>query len=327
MIGLARRLGDSGKALGRAAERFALAPASPYPLAIFRIGLSALALVQLALIRPYVQQLYGNFGFIQWAILETSPGLWVPSVGKLCVLLQGYGVSSAACLDGVFAIFALALVGLALGWKTRVFAAIAWVAHTLTINSGYLSLYGFDTMMQLCLFYFVWMPVGAAISVDSWRRAKPVVPTVGAGLALRTFQIHLCIIYLDAGVGKLRGQQWRNGEAIWRAFSSPDFATFDFSWLARVPALALFLTWTTLIIEIGYAPFIWSRRTRPWWIVLTVVLHLGIAVTLGLWMFSLVMMLMTVCAFGLPLLFAPAGRASPVPPPAASPDPVLSCPA
>jgi hypothetical protein len=319
----ARRLARGARDSLEAATRFALTPASPRPLAFFRIGLCALALVKLAILGPYMQQLYGNYGLVQWAILETSPGLWVPSIGKLCVFLQRYGISSATCLNGVFAIFALALLGLGLGWKTRVFAVIAWLAHTLTVNSGYMSLYGIDTMIQLSLFYFVWMPVGAAVSLDAWRRGKPVVPTAAAGLALRTLQLHMCIIYFDAGLGKLRGAQWRNGEAMWRALTSADFAIFDFSWLARVPSVAVFLCWATMVIEIGYPLFIWSRRTRPWWIVLTVVLHLGIAATLGLWMFSLMMILMTVSVFGVPLFMEPGARAPSASSAGASSEPVV----
>jgi hypothetical protein len=48
--------------------------------------------------------------------------------------------------------------------------------------------------------------------------------------------------------------------------------------------------------------FIWLRSLRPWWVAATVGLHLGIGVTMGLWMFSVMMILMTMSAFGLPPL-------------------------
>jgi hypothetical protein len=306
-----RRFQAIARGLGEAGGRFAFAPVPPHPLGLFRIAVSVVALVQLRLLWPYLHQLYGNFGFVQWVILETSPETWLPSIGKICLILQPYGVSSAACVKGVFGVYALSLVGLALGWKTRLFAIVAWLSHALTINSGYLSLYGVDTMIHICLFYFVWMPVGAAFSIDNGLRRQPAASTVGAGIALRTLQFHLCIIYLNAGTAKMRGAQWWNGEAIWRAFMNPEFGVFDFSWLARVPAAAVLLGWSTLLIEVGYPFFIWPLRVRPWWVAATVGLHLGIAVTMGLWMFSVMMIVMTMSAFGLPMMIPSRNKAEP----------------
>jgi hypothetical protein len=58
-----------------------------------------------------------------------------------------------------------------------------------------------------------------------------------------------------------------------------------------------------MLIEVGYSFFIWLRSLRPWWVAATVGLHLGIGVTMGLWMFSVMMILMTMSAFGLPMMF------------------------
>src|SRR5262249_53984039 len=94
------------------------------------------------------------------------------------------------------------------------------------------------------------------------------------------------------------GEQWRNGEAIWRALEWPTMAFFDFSWLAAVPWLALMICWGTLVVEVGYAFFIWPRRTRKLWLLATVGLHAGIGLTMGLVFFSAVMIVLNVAAFG-----------------------------
>jgi hypothetical protein len=292
----------TGARLRRAADRFLFRPAAPHPLALFRLGVTALALVQVWILWPYVLQLYGNFGFVQWALTEAGTESWMPSIGKLCLLLQPYGVSSSACVHGVFAVYAVGLAGLALGWKARFWAVIAWLAHSLTINTGYFSVYGVDTMIQICLFYCVWMPVGAAWSLDQWLLRRPAAPAVGARLALRVLQIHLCLIYLDAGVAKMRSIQWWNGDAIWRVLMQPQFAVVDVSWLPRVPLVAMIVCWSVLLIETGYPILIWPRRTRRLWVVATLGLHLGIGFFMGLWLFALIMIIMTVSAFG----FSPA---------------------
>jgi hypothetical protein len=254
---------------------------------------------------PYLLQLYGNYGFIQWAVIETAADMWLPSIGKLCLLLQPLHVSSSACVYGVFALYGASLGGLLIGWRTRLFAICAWLLHSLTVNSGYISLYGVDTMLHICLFYCVWMPVGDAFSLDRRLRREPAAPSVMARISLRTLQIHLCIIYLSTAIAKLRGVQWRSGEAIWRAAMQPQFAVFDISWLASVPFAARLICWWVILLEFGYAFFVWPTRTRQFWIVGIVALHVGIGIVLGLWLFSAMMIVMNVAAFGFDQLRQP----------------------
>jgi hypothetical protein len=259
-------------------------------------------MVQVFVLWSYLLQLYGNFGFVQWAVIETGTDLWVPSIGKLCLVLQPYGISSTFCVYGVFALYILSLAGLFLGWKARAFGAAAWLLHGLTVNSGYLSLYGVDTMIHICLFYCVWMPVGDAFSLQQLLFGKSATPSFMARISLRTLQVHLCIIYLSTGIAKIRGTQWRNGEAIWRALMQPQFSVFDMSWLASVPFIAKMICWEVIVLELGYAFLIWNCKTRPVWVALIIGLHLSIGIFMGLWMFSALMIIMNGTAFGFDLV-------------------------
>ena len=46
------------------------------------------------------------------------------------------------------------------------------------------------------------------------RRTREVPPSSTANLAIRLIQVHMCIIYLFSGIGKLQGEPWvdRRGE-------------------------------------------------------------------------------------------------------------------
>jgi hypothetical protein len=283
-------------------ERFIADGADPYALGFFRIAVSVVAIIQVFILWPYLLQLYGNFGFIQWALIETETDTWLPSVGKLAILLQPYRVSSSACVQGVFVFYALSLLGLLVGWKTRLFAISSWLAHTLAVNSGYISLYGVDTMIHICLFYCAWMPVGHCFSLDQNYRQGPVSPSFFAGISMRTLQLHLCIIYFSTGLAKVKGLQWWTGDALWRAFMQPQFSVFDLSWLAWAPWLAQIGCWLVMLIEVGYPFLIWPAKSRPIWVIATIALHLGIGMIMGLWMFSIMMIVMTFSAFGLRLI-------------------------
>ncbi|MFP2905605.1 HTTM domain-containing protein [Pyxidicoccus sp. 3LFB2] len=282
--------------VGGAARDFWLRPAAPDALAFLRIVVAAIALLQLVQLWPHLLELYGNSGFIQWVVVEAGSTNWVPSVAKLALALHEYGVRAATTVYWVFGVYGVALVGLLVGWRTRLCALVAWMAHALTSNSGYMSLYGVDTMLHVLFVYLFVFPCNGRWSLDA--KANRVVPTPALWrIGMRTVQLHLCLIYLNTGLGKAQGSQWWDGEAIWRAVMQPQFASFDLSWLAQVPLIPLVAGWGVLLVEVGYAVAIWVRPLRMPWLWATLSLHLGIAVCMRLWLFSFTMMAFNLAAF------------------------------
>jgi hypothetical protein len=293
-----RRLAD-------AATDFVAAPASPRPLAVLRIGVCAVLLVQGLLIAGSLMDLYGPDGIIKWSIADKMATLGAPRLRWIANMLAPFDVSPEATVHGVFLVYMAALACLALGWRTRLAAVVAWLTHLSMNVTGTASTYGVDNFANIALFYMVWMPVGDCASLDRKAGRCSGAPSPAARLSLRVLQIHLCIIYLDSGLTKadvgelLEGEfgDWWTGQAIWDAFTLPEFGPFDFFWLARVPWLAMLLGWATLVIEIGYPFLVWPRRTRKWWAGATVAMHLGIAVILDLWTFSALLIVLTWSAF------------------------------
>jgi hypothetical protein len=187
---------------------------------------------------------------------------------------------------------------LLLGWQTRVMAFQAWFTGLVLCHSSILTTYGVDAFANIALFYCVLMPVGASMSLDRVTGRASGQATTSARLFLRLLQLHMCVVYLTAGLSKARGEQWWNGEAVWRALNMPQFSTFDMSWLANFPWVMLLASWGTLLIETGYPIGIWPARLRPWWLLAIVGMHLGIAVFMRLWLFSALLIVLNVSAFG-----------------------------
>jgi hypothetical protein len=220
--------------------------------------------------------------------------------------LAPLGVSADACVRGVFLLYLAGLGALLTGWRTRISAAVVWLTHLALNTTGTVSIYGVDAFANLALFYCVWMPVGHAFSADVAAGRVSGEPSFGARLGLRVLQLHLCIAYLASGLEKVVGEQWRTGEAVWLALMQPALGQLDFSWMASAPWVALLACWGTLVVEIGYAFFVWPRRTRKAWALATIGLHAGIAVFMGLVSFSAVMAVLTLSAFLVPAEPAPA---------------------
>jgi len=290
---------------------FLTAPASPRPLAVLRIGLAAVLLLQALSIAGSIQELFGDRSIVQWSALRGDGagmgyhGL-VPRVSDLAGLLAPLGISTAACVRGIFLTYVFALGCLLIGWRSNIVAAVAWLAHLMLCASGYMTIYGVDQFANIALFYCVWMPVGAALSCDVSAGRASDAPSIPARIGLRVLQVHLCLVYLTSGIEKAKFSQWWNGDAIWLSVNLPEMAQFDMTWLAYVPWLAVLLGWGTLAIELGYAFLVWPRRTRKWMVLAALSLHLGIAVTLGLISFSAVMGVLSIAAFLIPAEAAPA---------------------
>jgi hypothetical protein len=159
------------------------------------------------------------------------------------------------------------------------------------------ALFGLDKVIAMLTLYLAIGPSGKALSVDSWlarRRAKTLTalaPSVAANFALRLIQIHMCIIYLFAGASKLQGQSWWNGRAMWLAFGNLEYQSVDMTWTAWHPWAIEFLSHFTLFWELSFSVLIWIPILRPLVLFGALVLHLGIGATMGLWTFSLAMLI------------------------------------
>jgi hypothetical protein len=240
-----------------------------------------------------------------------------------------FHVTDPGAMVAVHAAIMLIVFLFTIGFCTRVTSVLTWFGMLSYIHRSPTTVFGVDTMMTIALLYLMIGPSGAALSVDRlikrwWltrralRQARlareegsgsgavhipplPVQPQVSANLAMRLFQIHVCIIYLAAGLSKLQGRSWWTGEAIWGTLANYEFAPMQYpfykSFLVFLSEHRLFWeifmtagTVFTLAFEIGFAFLVWNRHTRWVIIAMAVTLHGGIGLFMGLKTFSLMML-------------------------------------
>ncbi|XXX72453.1 HTTM domain-containing protein [Sorangium sp. So ce134] len=301
MNGHAARRFAARAALARAwpaLERFAFAPASAMPLAALRIGLASVLLLQAAMVGPALLELYGRSGILQGPLNDALARTDLIRVGWLIDRLAPLGIRASSVVTVTGALYALALLALLVGWRARAAAALAWLTHLALMMTAESTNYGADNYANIFLFYLVWMPSGAALSLDRRLARAPAAPPATTRLSLRVVQMHLCISYLASGLWKASGEQWWNGEAIWRSVMLPAYRQYDFSWLADHTWIPMIAGWLVVLIEVGYAFFIWPRRSRRVWVAAILALHVGIAVFMGLVVFGALMAALTLAAFG-----------------------------
>lgn len=211
-----------------------------------------------------------------------------------------YLPETPAFIQGVQAVFLLAMLCLVLGLGTRIATILAWVGHVSYLQRGMVIYSGMDAVLLTLLVYLCFAPAGAVASLDAWLRSKrraggnmQAEPSVSAGIVLRLIQVHLCFIYFCAGTAKLQGPTWWNGTAGYLTMMSPEYGAWDMGWLARHEILWQIVSITggffTLAVEIGLPFLIWHRALRPLVLVAALWLHLAVAMTTGLSAFQAAM--------------------------------------
>lgn len=208
------------------------------------------------------------------------------------------------------------------GLWTRVTSVLTWIGSLMYLHRIMQPgmLFGMDTMTNIGLFYLMFAPCGAALSLDRWlqlRRerqrlgdkyvSQPPQPRVSATFATRLLQINFCLIYFAAGTSKLMGTSWWNGTAPNGFLLNYSFAPFDvYYYVVFLNTLVKHrFLWElfcaigvvgTLFLELGFPFLVWNRHSRWFMVCGSVVFHTMIALLMGLVTFSL-MMLVLLLAF------------------------------
>ena len=209
-------------------------------------------------------------------------------------------------------------------------APVAFLLTASFANRNPAALYGFDQVLGFVTLYLSVNPGHGWLSVDRWREfrrcqknagsggvkdSEIVVsrPSVSANIATRLIQLHLCLIYLVAGLAKLKGAAWWSGVAFWGAIGNLEYQTLDMTWLVDWPMIVSLLTVSALAWEISYAALVWNRWTRPLVLAFGVMVHAGIAICFGMMTFGLAMIVANV-AFVSPKVIRSVARWQPADP-------------
>lgn len=289
----------AGSGLSDRIYSFFFQPASARPLAVLRIGLSAILIVQSFLMHKSFLFFFARTGLVQGEISSTLNDPSVPRLNWLIELLSHGGLSENMCLVGLGFLYVFSLFFLMCGLCTRWSAFLAWFLNWSFMNTGYSGSYGADMYAHFLLFYLIWIPCGQNYSLDRIFKRVSGQASYQARLGLRVVQLHMCVSYLASGLEKATGPGWWNGEVLWSALNTPGYSIVDLHWLAHFPFLPRVGGWIVLAIEIFYCFLVWPPKTRSWWVFATCLLHVGIAIFLKLPVFGILMCIPTLALFGL----------------------------
>ena len=277
--GVSRDLRD----LAAAWDRFWLAPLAPDTLGILRIATGLMLLYSHAVWSLALDEFFTEGGWQPAEFVAASTRgagwsywWWVPDR----LIWPVHWVSLAV------------LAAYAAGLLTRV---TKWLAVVVVLSYAQRTPYanfGLDQISGMLALYLALGPCGARWSVDAWlgrTGAAASAPTAAARLATRLIQVHLCVIYLYAGLAKLKGTAWWNGEAIWMTLANEEYQSLDLTLLAWHPRLTEAMTHGTVAWELSFWALVWVRRLRLYVLAVGTLMHFGIGAFLGMWTFGIIM--------------------------------------
>ncbi len=187
-----------------------------------------------------------------------------------------YGI--AAALYGVFLVLGL------LGKFPKVSAVGSFVLSVVFVLRAHFIFDGGDRLMIYLLFYLC---VVELLKV-SW--SGPCLHLM-RNLAFLSVKLQVCLVYATAGLAKFGGELWPRGEALFYALHADEYTH---PWARDLLGDQLILltvgTYSVVLFQLAFPLLVWNSRLRPWVVGFGTLVHLQIALVLGIASFGFALM-------------------------------------
>ncbi|PUV22892.1 hypothetical protein DCO56_18385 [Sphingobacterium athyrii] len=264
-------------------------------LPIMSSGLGLLLAIDMWRLWPDLSMLFGQGTFLDEHSISSQQR---PDTLSIHTLIANLPECTLASLEWIHFFGLLYIIcGLALFFDhyRKVAMPGLIILHYLFFIANYTWSYGADYLAQTGLFFSV---------IFCFFRSRWLPNEKWAALGTKLFRWQLTFVYFFAGLGKAIGSSWWNGEAVWKAIQQPlSPALFTIPQSAQQFAtIWAGLGIATLLLELGYG-LLWIKgRVRLYISTGIILMHLGIALTMGLIHFSCLMIWYNLCAWDHPLL-------------------------
>lgn len=226
-------------------------------LALFRIALGALLLLDLATRAPMLATSYSDLGAHPRAVLVAYHE--AGTLPSLHLLSGAVGVQAA-----LFAAAAIAALLLAVGWHTRLASFASWLLLDSLHERNALVLYGGDPLLRLLLFWSIFLPLGARASLDALRRRGPPSAPSVCTPASAALLLQVACVFFVTGLLKT-GPEWtRDGTAVHYAINRSWQVRPLGEWLLANPQLPALLTPAVLWFERLAPPLLFLPVANAW---------------------------------------------------------------
>ena len=256
-------------------------------LALTRIAAALLVLVDLIWRSTSLTAFYSDRGLVpRAAAYQRLANSW-----ELSLHLMSGRVEVQVLLFVISGIFALMLL---VGFKTRAASFWTWLLFTSLNSRNFYVVHGGDSLLNMLLFWGMFVPWGAKYSFDNALNSSPsALPQRIVSIGTAALLLQMPLVYFFTGILK-NGPEWRQEfTAIYYVLSAPDYATKLGHWMTSWPMPILqAITASTIVVEMSGAILLFSplvtRTIRSLVLPAFLLLQIGLALTMKLGLFPLV---------------------------------------
>ena len=245
-------------------------------LAVFRIGYGLVALQEIGFLYYFRHLIFDETPFI-------DPG--------------------SPMIPFFLLIWGLAAIGLTIGFRTRLSAAVNYVFWVLF--TSFTPMWrdfdgGFDQLMISSGLMLIFLPSERALSLallrEKLKYSRPGnkfqpntrVPVLAYYLPVL---ISLGFLYFDSAIHKLFSPHWRHGMGAWLPSSHPYYISpIDMSWLLEIKWLEQLIGYTIIGFQFAFPFLFWHPRFRVVLLFFGVLFHTGITLSFNIYPFGLGML-------------------------------------
>lgn len=250
----------------------------------FRIAYAVLVVIYVMTLIPDAARWFSDEGVLSVATAREMTGTWHET--------PFYYITSPAAIQIALGIFLLQSVLLLFGCWSRFQAACIFLWLVSFQHRNLMITDGEDVVFRWFALLMMFMPLDDRWSLASQLSRRKATATPQAMWPLRLIQLQFAVIYFSSAWCKLQGETWRDGSALYYIAHQADY-------FGRIPAIAPFfsepwcyrtLTWGTIAIEALVPILIWFPRLRIVCLLTAAALHIGIELTMNLYLFQWIML-------------------------------------
>ena len=175
----------------------------------------------------------------------------------------------------------LCAVSLATGRLRLLTDPVIWFLCLNVHYKTYGMLTGGDHLLSQLLLFNVFLAAPSHRPLSPWR-----IYFHNAGLAAVLIQV--CMVYAVSALAKLNDEEWRNGTALLTMSRVDHYRAYALqAWM--VPPLWIAANYVVLAYQLLFPVLVWWRPVKRWVLAVGIVMHLYIALGMGLVTFGAVM--------------------------------------
>lgn len=250
-------------------------------LALMRIGIGVVLLIDICFRMQYAEAFYSNTGILPFQMLKET--IWHPYWFTLHNTFDSIYFQYT-----IFIVHAIASVMLILGIHTRFFSFFCWILLISSHSRNPFILQGGDDLIRLILLLGVFIPWGEKYSVDA-KKNPPDYNNVYLlkNWAVLVYVIQISFVYFFSAL--MKGPEWyAEFTAVYYTYQLKHITYESANWLSQFPYLLKILTALVFYIELLVILLIFSpyknQTTRFIACIVIMVFHLwnGLTINVGL---------------------------------------------